>query len=46
MVPSGENHQNPPSEAVEIVGAWDSLPETVRAGIIAMVRAARRLDES
>jgi hypothetical protein len=29
-------------ELAEIVAAWDRLPEAVRAGIVAMVKAAAR----
>jgi hypothetical protein len=29
-----------PPELAEIVNAWDGLPEAVRAGIVAMVKAA------
>jgi hypothetical protein len=30
----------PPSELAEFVAAWDRLPEAVRAGIVAMVKAS------
>ena len=30
------------SDLAAVVGAWDGLPEAVRAGIVAMVRAATR----
>jgi hypothetical protein len=30
----------PPPELAEVVSAWPTLPEAIRAGILAMVRAA------
>jgi hypothetical protein len=31
-----------PSDLAEIVRSWDELPEAIRAGIVAMVRASKK----
>ncbi len=33
--------QNVPDDLREVMGAWEHLPEAVKAGIVAMVKAAR-----
>ena len=45
MVP-GENPARAntefPQDLAEIIAAWNTLPEAVRAGVLAMVRATRQ----
>ena len=45
MVPSPPNPDfgpHLPVDLVEIIAAWNTLPEAVRAGVLAMVRATRQ----
>jgi hypothetical protein len=36
------NRQDLPDDLIKVVDAWGSLPEPIRAGILAMVNAARK----
>lgn len=45
VVPSPPNSVSDPhlpADLVEIIAAWNTLPETVRAGVLAMVRATKQ----
>ena len=36
------NRQDLPDDLIKVVDAWGSLPEPIRAGILAVVNAARK----
>jgi len=42
----GQREEPFSAELAEIVTAWQSLPDAVRAGIVAMVRASRNAVEA